>query len=75
MEALNHNDDYPRPIYIETPAILSTPLSKYAGFQVYLKQENLQVPGSFKIRGIGNLCQKVGTFAVNTIRVAYFRAK
>ncbi|XP_048732850.2 L-serine dehydratase/L-threonine deaminase-like [Ostrea edulis] len=45
-------------LHIVTPTIHSTPLSKLAGFQVFLKLENLQVPGSFKIRGIGNLCQK-----------------
>ncbi|XP_052717622.1 serine dehydratase-like [Crassostrea angulata] len=58
MDALTHGDIHQRPIYIETPAILSTPLSNSTGFKVYLKLENLQVPGSFKIRGIGNLCQK-----------------
>lgn len=58
MDALMHDDIHQRPIYIETPAILSTPLSNSTGFKVYLKLENLQVPGSFKIRGIGNLCQK-----------------
>lgn len=46
------------PLHIETPTIKSTPISKLAGFDVYLKLENLQIPGSFKIRGIGNLISK-----------------
>ncbi|XP_062570218.1 serine dehydratase-like isoform X1 [Saccostrea cucullata] len=50
--------DTQRPLHVVTPTIHSTPLSKCVGFPVYLKLENLQVPGSFKIRGIGNLCQK-----------------
>ena len=46
-------------LHITTPTIKSTPISKVAGFDVYLKLENLQIPGSFKIRGIGNLVSKV----------------
>lgn len=57
-QAPDQNGSHQKPLHIKTPAILSTPLSKCAGLQVYLKLENLQVPGSFKIRGIGNLCQK-----------------
>lgn len=75
MDALMHDDIHQRPIYIETPAILSTPLSNSTGFKVYLKLENLQVPGSFKIRGIGNLCQKVCASTVNSKLVAYLNAK
>lgn len=47
-----------KPLHIVTPTIKSTPVSKAAGFDVYLKLENLQIPGSFKIRGIGNLVSK-----------------
>lgn len=57
-QAPDQDGSLQKPLHIETPAILSTPLSKCAGLKVYLKLENLQVPGSFKIRGIGNLCQK-----------------
>src|SRR5262249_33580112 len=39
---------------IETPLILSEWLSKIAGAQVYLKLENLQNTGSFKLRGAAN---------------------
>jgi len=38
----------------ETPLEYSIPLSKLGGAQVYLKLENLQVSGSFKIRGVLN---------------------
>jgi L-serine/L-threonine ammonia-lyase len=48
-----------RPLHIVTPTIHSMPISKLTGYDVYLKLENLQIPGSFKIRGIGNLIKKV----------------
>ncbi len=38
----------------ETPLEYSIPLSKLGGVRVYLKLENLQVSGSFKIRGVLN---------------------
>ncbi len=47
-----------KPLYINTPLIESSPISKKAGLQVLLKLENTQPTGSFKIRGIGHLCQK-----------------
>ena len=34
----------------ETPAELSAPLSDKRGVEVYLKLENLQITGSFKVR-------------------------
>jgi threonine dehydratase len=40
-----------RPFAKETPTILSRSLSEITGAQVYLKQENLQRSGSFKLRG------------------------
>jgi L-serine/L-threonine ammonia-lyase len=46
-----------RPLHIRTPLLESFPLSRGWGRQVYLKMENLQPTGSFKIRGIGLLCQ------------------
>jgi threonine dehydratase len=36
---------------IRTPIVYSPTFSKLAGFEVYLKLENLQATGSFKIRG------------------------
>ncbi len=44
-------------LHIRTPLIESRPISKEAGTKVYLKLENTQPTGTFKIRGIGNLCQ------------------
>jgi len=46
------------PLHINTPLIESSPISKEAGLKVLLKLENTQPTGSFKIRGIGHLCQK-----------------
>ncbi|XP_041377851.1 L-serine dehydratase/L-threonine deaminase-like [Gigantopelta aegis] len=45
-------------LYITTPTVESDVLSRPRGFRVFLKLENLQPPGSFKIRGISHLCQK-----------------
>ncbi|GFO10489.1 serine dehydratase [Plakobranchus ocellatus] len=45
-------------LYVETPVLLSHQLSSKAGYKVYLKLENLQPPGSFKIRGISHMIQK-----------------
>ncbi|GAO51393.1 tryptophan synthase beta subunit-like PLP-dependent enzyme [Saitoella complicata NRRL Y-17804] len=48
-----------QPLYVQTPLVESTVIAKAAGNdRVYLKLENLQPSGSFKSRGIGNLCQK-----------------
>ncbi|KAL9582891.1 MAG: hypothetical protein Q9212_003036 [Teloschistes hypoglaucus] len=41
--------------WIKTSLIESANLSKAAGCRIFLKLENLQPSGSFKIRGIGNL--------------------
>lgn len=45
-------------LYIETPFLESTPLSNLLSLSVYLKIEALQPSGSFKNRGIGNICSK-----------------
>lgn len=45
------------PLHITTPLIESAPVSQAAGRSVWLKLEALQVPGSFKIRGIGLACE------------------
>ena len=44
------------PLHIETPLVKSHSLSKKRGFEILLKLDNTQEPGSFKIRGIGNMC-------------------
>jgi L-serine/L-threonine ammonia-lyase len=46
------------PLHIETPLLESRPLSRAAECSVWLKLEALQVPGSFKIRGIGAACEE-----------------
>lgn len=43
-------------LHIKTPLIRSQPLSDILGKTVYLKLENTQPAGSFKLRGIGHLC-------------------
>lgn len=48
-------------LFIKTPLIESLPLSKIAGGQVFLKLEALQPSGSFKNRGIGELCKHYST--------------
>ncbi|NXG52709.1 SDSL protein, partial [Psilopogon haemacephalus] len=49
-----------KPFHIVSPLLESLPLSKAAGTKVYMKLENVQPTGSFKIRGIGHLCQQGG---------------
>ncbi|KAM5194201.1 L-serine dehydratase/L-threonine deaminase [Mantella aurantiaca] len=44
-------------LHLNTPLRDSVPLSKLAGTKVYLKLDNAQPTGSFKIRGIGHLCK------------------
>ncbi|XP_075964556.1 serine dehydratase-like [Anarhichas minor] len=46
--------------HLNTPLLESVGMSKRVGTTVYLKMENSQPSGSFKIRGIGHLCQQVG---------------
>jgi L-serine/L-threonine ammonia-lyase len=43
-------------LYNQTPLLHSHPLSNLLGRSIYLKCESLQPSGSFKDRGIGNLC-------------------
>ncbi|XP_066116602.1 L-serine dehydratase/L-threonine deaminase [Saccopteryx bilineata] len=45
------------PLHVKTPVRDSMALSKVAGTSVYLKMDSAQPSGSFKIRGIGHLCQ------------------
>ncbi|MDT8297674.1 MAG: serine/threonine dehydratase family protein [Spirochaetaceae bacterium] len=43
-------------LHVPTPLIESIPMSSKSGLKVFLKLENTQPSGSFKIRGIGHLC-------------------
>lgn len=45
--------------HLNTPLLESVSMSKQVGTTVYLKMENSQPSGSFKIRGIGHLCQQL----------------
>ena len=45
------------PLHIKTPLLQSQYLKNTLNKQVYFKLELLQPPGSFKLRGIGALCQ------------------
>jgi len=47
----------PRVLHTVTPVWHSLPISRRVGKAVHLKMEALQPVGSFKIRGIGRLCQ------------------
>ncbi|KAM9329828.1 L-serine dehydratase/L-threonine deaminase-like [Gastrophryne carolinensis] len=44
-------------LHLNTPLRDSVPLSKLSGTKVFLKLDNAQPTGSFKIRGIGHLCK------------------
>ena len=46
-------------LHIRSPLIQSLPLAKYVNANVYLKLENTQPSGSFKLRGIGHFMKKV----------------
>lgn len=48
-----------KPFHVVTPVLESLSLSKATGTKVFMKLENVQPSGSFKIRGIGHLCQDV----------------
>lgn len=47
-----------QPLHIQTPLIQSQYLKNTQSRDVYFKLELLQPPGSFKLRGIGKLCQQ-----------------
>lgn len=46
------------PLHFNTPSLESLPLSRAAGRRVFVKLDALQPSGSFKIRGIGLLCEE-----------------
>lgn len=45
------------PLHIATPLLQQRSLSARSGRQVWLKMESAQPSGSFKLRGIGRMCQ------------------
>ncbi|XP_076017113.1 serine dehydratase-like isoform X1 [Genypterus blacodes] len=47
--------------HLNTPLLESAGMSKRVGTTVYLKMESSQPTGSFKIRGIGHLCQQLAS--------------
>lgn len=47
------------PLYQPTPLLRSLPVSELSGHEVWFKLENAQNSGSYKIRGIGLLCQRL----------------
>ena len=49
---------YMNPLHIETPLIESASLKTASGGSVWLKCDNMQPTGSFKIRGIGLACKE-----------------
>lgn len=49
------------PLHIQTALLAHPQLSVALGKQVWLKMENTQPSGSFKLRGIGLLCQRAVT--------------
>lgn len=49
------------PLHINTPLLLSEPMSRIAKGRIYLKMEAMQPSGSFKNRGIGYLCSHYAT--------------
>ncbi|KAG7281690.1 hypothetical protein CRUP_008065 [Coryphaenoides rupestris] len=51
----------PEPFHLITPLVESVGMTRRLGAPVYLKMESSQPSGSFKIRGIGHLCQQMPT--------------
>ena len=45
-------------LHLDTPLLLSEPLSRALGSRVWLKMDCWQPVGSFKIRGMGRRCQQ-----------------
>ena len=50
---------YPEKLCVETPMLESLQMSKKVGYNVFLKLENMQPSGSFKLRGLSHHCIKV----------------
>ncbi len=56
-------------IYVRTPLIESIPLRKYlpSGRNIFLKLENTQPSGSFKMRGVSELCRHAQSLGYSTV--------
>ena len=54
-------------LYAKTPLVYSMPLSALVGKPVYLKLDALQASGSFKDRGMANLCSTLEQEGVNQL--------
>uniref|UniRef100_A0A667WKA5 L-serine ammonia-lyase n=1 Tax=Myripristis murdjan TaxID=586833 RepID=A0A667WKA5_9TELE len=65
----------PEHFHLNTPLLESTSMSKLVGTSVYLKMESSQPSGSFKIRGIGHLCQQVPSSGNAGMAAAYVARK
>uniref|UniRef100_A0A8C4TC93 L-serine deaminase n=1 Tax=Erpetoichthys calabaricus TaxID=27687 RepID=A0A8C4TC93_ERPCA len=50
-----------QPFHLVSPLLESLSLTKIVGAPVFLKMDNTQPSGSFKIRGIGHYCQQAAT--------------
>uniref|UniRef100_A0A8D0HCK5 L-serine deaminase n=1 Tax=Sphenodon punctatus TaxID=8508 RepID=A0A8D0HCK5_SPHPU len=64
-----------RCFHIITPVIESKALSKAAGTRVYMKLDNIQPTGSFKIRGIGYFCQEVSSKCAGSLERHLFTGR
>ncbi len=53
-----------RALHVETPLLKSKKLSDHLGSNVWMKLDNVQNSGSFKVRGLGYFCQKVRELVV-----------
>ena len=51
LEQIREAAEIIRPFILKTPMVYSPTLSRMYGADIYLKLENLQKSGSFKIRG------------------------
>ena len=54
-------------LYVKTPLLHSSKLSKINKCNVWLKMENAQPSGSFKIRGISEFAKKVYIYSVRVL--------
>ncbi|MDA8088933.1 MAG: pyridoxal-phosphate dependent enzyme [Nitrospiraceae bacterium] len=58
-----------KPYIHQTPLIFSNYLSRLAGGEVYLKCENLQETGSFKVKGAFNKILSIGKDRLNGYKI------
>jgi L-serine/L-threonine ammonia-lyase len=58
------------PLHVETPLLESTPLSRHCGRTILVKLDAVQPSGSFKIRGLGRVCQLAAAAGVRHVVIA-----